>query len=157
MERLWITNGSTSVAPVVNSVSAACREGFVPTDVRLLSNPTIADVTDRAVTQLKTVVTAHGGDEPAVTVEPIEDETDFEAIVATVQEAIAEGRAAGAAVAVDLTPGRKFWSSLSFQAGIDADVDHLYYLHVDTGEYYGQPEPLLPRTAVDLVDFTEVW
>ena len=46
MERVWITNGSTSVAPVVNPLNAACREGYRPTDVYLLDNPFINEVTD---------------------------------------------------------------------------------------------------------------
>ena len=156
METLWITNGSTRIAPVVNPLNAACHEGYVPTDVYVLENPLIEDVTEPVTTLMKTIVTAHGGDEPAITVETIDDELDFEAIVAYLRDAIAEGQANDAEIAVDVTPGRKFWSIISFRAGLDAGVDHLYYVHLETGEYFGEVYPEIPRTAIDLVDFTEV-
>ncbi|WP_114579052.1 hypothetical protein [Saliphagus sp. LR7] len=155
MERVWVTNGSTSVAPIVNPLNAACREGFEPTDVYVLDNPFIEEVTDRAVSMIKTIVTAHGGDEPTVTVETIEEERDFEAIVEYLQTAIEAGHDGGAEIAVDVTPGRKFWSIISFQAGRKLNVDHLYYVHLDGG-YFGESYPVIPRTAIELIDFTEV-
>jgi hypothetical protein len=156
METLWITNGSTRIAPVVNPLNAACHEGYVPTDVYVLENPLIEDVTESVTSIMKTIVTAHGGEEPAITVETIDDELDFEAIVAYLRDAIAEGQANDAEIAVDVTPGRKFWSIISFRAGLDAGVDHLYYVHLETSDYFGEVYPEIPRTAIDLVDFTEV-
>jgi hypothetical protein len=156
MDRVWVTNGSTSTAPVVNPLIAACDDGFEPTDIYVLSNPVIEDVTDRATSLMKTAVTAHGGDEPEITVETIDEETDFDAIFAYLQSAIQAGTAADAEIAVDITPGRRFWSVISFQAGIKHDVDHLYYSHVHTEDYFGETYPTIPRTAVDLIDFTEV-
>ena len=155
MRRLWITNGSTSVGPVVNAVAAACHEGYVPTDVYLLDNPTIEDVSGAVTTTIKTIVTANGGDEPIVTVETIDEERDFDAIVAYLRAAIDEGAEDDAEIAIDLTPGRKFWPIISFRAGIKYDVDHLYYIHLD-GRFFGESYPTIPRTAIDLVDFTEV-
>lgn len=155
MERVWITNGSTSIAPVANPLAAACHDGYLPTDVYVLDNPVIRDVTDRATTMLKTVVTAYGGEEPDVEVETIDEERDFEAIVAYLTAAIESGRDGEAEIAIDVTPGRKFWSIIAFRAGLEYDVDHLYYAHLD-GEYFGECFPTIPRTAIDLVDFTEV-
>jgi hypothetical protein len=156
MERVWITNGSTSVPPVVNPLTAACDDGFVPTDVYVLSNPVIDDVTDAATSLMKTIVTAYGGDEPDITVEPIPEETEFDAILEYLQSAIQAGQDADATVAVDITPGRRFWSVISFQAGLKHDVEHLYYSHVKTEAYFGETYPTIPRTAIDLIDFTEV-
>ncbi len=156
MERVWITNGSTSIAPVVNPLTAACHDGYVPTDIYVLNNPIIDDVTDAATSLMKTVVTAHGGEEPEITVETIDNETNFDAIIAYLQSAIEEGADANADIAVDITPGRRFWSVISFQAGVKHDVDHLYYSHVKTEEYFGESYPTIPRTALNLIDFTEV-
>lgn len=155
MERVWITNGSTSIPPVVNPLTAACDQGYVPTDIFILDNPHIADVTASAETMMKTVVTAHGGDEPEIAVETIEDELDFEAILAYLRSAVEAGNDNGAEVAIDVTPGRKFWSSISFRAGFQYDVDHVYYVHVP-GAYFGELYPTIPRTSIELVDFTEV-
>jgi hypothetical protein len=156
MERVWITNGSTRVAPVVNPLIAACHDGYAPNDIYVLNNPIIDDVTEAATSLMKTVVTAHGGDEPSITVETIDEETDFEGITAYVRSAIEAADAANADIAVDISPGRRFWSVISFQAGITHDVDHLYYSHVKTEEYFGETYPTIPRTAIDLIDFTEV-
>lgn len=155
MERVWITNGSTSIPPVVNSLTAACDQGYVPTDIYMLNNPKIADVTESVETMMKTVVTAHGGDEPEITVETVGDELDFEGILSYLRSAIQAGKDADAEVAIDVTPGRKFWSSISFRAGFEYDADHIYYIHVP-GAYFGELYPTIPRTAIDLIDFTEV-
>lgn len=156
MDSVWITNGSTSVAPIVNPLNAACHDGYIPTDIYLLENPGIKDVTGPAASMMKTIVTAHGGDEPAVKVETIDDERDFGAIVGYLTSAIEVAQEADAQVAVDVTPGRKFWSIISFRAGHKYEADHLFYSHIHTTQYYGTPYPNIPRTAIDLVDFTEV-
>lgn len=156
MDRVWITNGSTSIAPVVNPLAAACHDEYLPTDIYVLNNPIIEDITDAATSLMKTVVTAHGGEEPEITVETIDAETDFDEILAYLQSAIEAGADANADIAVDITPGRRFWSVISFQAGVKHDVDHLYYSHVKTEEYFGECYPTIPRTALDLIDFTEV-
>jgi len=156
MERVWITNGSTSIAPVVNPLAAACHEEYVPTEIYVLDNPIIEDVTDRATSLMKTIVTANGGDEPSITVETIDDETDFEAITAYLRSAIEAGDESDAEIAIDITPGRRFWSVISFQAGIKHDVNHLFYSHVKSEAYFGECHPTIPRTALDLIDFTEV-
>lgn len=156
MERVWITNGSTSIAPVINPLNAACHEGYLPTHIYLLSNPYIDDVTNRAATMMKTIVTAHDGPEPAIEIEVIDDELDFEAIISFLQTGIEAAQMNDADLAIDVTPGRKFWSIISFRAGLKYDADHLYYTHILTNEYYGTPYPNIPRTAMNLIDFTEV-
>ena len=156
MDRVWITNGSTSIPPVVNPLIAACHDEYVPTDIYILNNPIIDDVTDAATSLMKTVVTAYGGDEPSITVETIDEETDFEAITAYLRSAIKAGTDANADIAVDISPGRRFWSVISFQAGIRHDVEHIYYSHVETEAYFGKTYPTIPRTAITLIDFTEV-
>jgi hypothetical protein len=156
MDRVWVTNGSTSIAPVVNPLTAACHENYVPTDIYILNNPIIDDVTDAATSLMKTVVTAHDGEEPKITVETIDEETDFEAITAYLQSAIEAGIDANADIAVDISPGRRFWSVISFQAGVSHEIDHIYYAHVETEEYFGETYPTIPRTALNLIDFTEV-
>lgn len=179
MDRVWITNGSTSIPPVANPLIAACREGFVPDRVHLLDNPGIEHVTAPTVAMLERVVAAHrdgasGGERASsgdaddaadgsdgtggldVEVTSLDDERDFEAIVAYLQAAIEAAEDAGAEVAVDVTPGRKFWSIISFRAGLDADVEHVYYAHLGPDEYFGNGYPEVPRPAFELVDFAEV-
>lgn len=52
MDRGWITNGSPSVAPIVNLLNAACHQDFVPTDVFLLENPSIVEITRPATSMM---------------------------------------------------------------------------------------------------------
>lgn len=156
MDRVWITNGSTSIAPIVNPLIAACHDEYVPTDVYILDNPVIGDVTEAATSLMKTIVTAHGGGEPSITVETIDEETNFDAISAYLHSAIEAGQDSNADIAVDISPGRRFWSVISFQAGITHEVDHIYYSHVESEAYFGETYPTIPRTAINLIDFTEV-
>ena len=156
MKRIWITNGSTSVAPVVNPLIAACHEEYVPTDIHILDNPGISEVTTAATSLMKTVVTAHGGDEPVVQVHEIDEELDFPGIIEYLQSRIEADNEEDAEIAIDVTPGRKFWSIISFRAGFQYDVDHLYYTHIKSSEYFGESYPTIPRSAIQLVDFTEV-
>jgi hypothetical protein len=156
MDRFWITTGSTSVPPVINGLTAACHEDYLPTEVHILENPSIDDVTPKIESMVKTVVTAHGGAEPDIEVETIEDELDIPAIVDYLKSAIGQGADAEAKVAVDVTPGRKFWSIISFRAGFEHDVDHIYYTHLQSDHHFGECYPTIPRTAIDLVDFTEI-
>lgn len=142
------------MAPIVNSVAAACHAGYIPTDVYLLSNPTVDAVVDRAASMISTVVELHDADEPTITIDSIEDERDFEAVADYLREAIEDGQQRDADIAVDVTPGRTFWSILSFEAGTEYGVEHIFYTHLKTEAYYGSPFPLVPRPALDLVDFT---
>ena len=156
MKRYWITNGSTSVAPVVNPLIAACHEGYIPTDIYILDNPGITDITISATSLMKTIVTAHGEDEPTIEVEHLDDELDFEGIIEYTQSAIQAAQNDNNQVAVDVTPGRKFWSIISFRSGLQHDVDHLFYTHITSSAFFGESYPTIPRSAIELIDFTEV-
>lgn len=156
MKRVWITNGSTSVAPVVNPLIAACHQEFVPTDIHILDNPGISDVTNSTTSLMKTVVTAHGGDEPDVEIHQIDEELDFPGIITYLQSTIDAGKNVDAEIAVDVTPGRKFWSIIGFRAGFEYDVDHIFYSHIKSSAFFGETYPTIPRTAFELIDFTEV-
>lgn len=155
MKRVWVTNGSTSVAPVINALHAACHEGYVPTDVHVLANPAIEGVIPDVRAMVETIVTAHDGDQPTVSVTHLEEELDFSGIVSYLQSAIDEARTVDAEVAIDVTPGRKFWSFISFQAGVANEVDHLYYIHISSDTFFGSTFPTIPRPAGQLIDFTE--
>jgi hypothetical protein len=140
---------------ILNPLMAACDEGYVPDEVQVLTNPDVADTVSVACEHIEVVIDAYGGEAEIEQVELLE-ETDFEEIVHYYRSAIQDARETGATVAVDITPGRKFMSAIAFQAGIQFDADHVYYFHRKAGGYYGQFYPEIPRTATDLIDFTEV-
>ena len=68
-----------------------------------------------------------------------------------------EARETDKVAAVDVTPGRKFMSAIAFQAGIKYDAEHVFYLYLPEGQFYGRIFPDVPNRALDLIDFQEVF
>jgi len=154
----WVTTASPTIEAVINPLTAACTEAdYVPDVVRILDNPDIADASDRATELIRTVVAAHGDSEPTIDHVTVDSERNFTEIVDYHRQAIEDARDNDAAVAIDVTPGRKFMSAIAFQAGIQFEADHVYYLYLDSSDYYDRVYPDLPRPGVELVDFTEVF
>lgn len=155
MTKSWITTGSTTVEAVVNPIIAACERGFIPDQIHFLENPETADTVDAAIDIATTTVTAYGGEEPEIELTSIDDETEFHLIHDHIHEAIQSTKAAEGEAAVDITPGRKFMSSIAFTAGMQYNADHVYYLYIHSSDFHGQVYPDMPRTATRLFDFTE--
>lgn len=155
MARIWITNGTPTMPGILNPLTAACDRGFVPDRARILSNPGVADSVAAASETFDTIVDAYGGDVD-ITQHSLEHETDFPDIVGFYRSAIETAKDNGDTIAVDVTPGRKFMSAIAFQAGFRFEADHVYYFHRKAGGYHGQFYAEIPRTATDLIDFTEV-
>lgn len=154
MNRHWLTIASPTTEAMTNPLLAACEDEYVPDSIRILSNPTVRDDVESVVPFLETIVEAYDGN-ATVDVHTVADETAFAEIAGFFRSGI--GRAEGdEQVAVDITPGRKFMSTIAFQAGIRYGADHVFYLLLDSSEFYGRVVPDIPRPAVELIDFTEV-
>lgn len=156
MGKVWITTSSTTIESMVNSINAACDQNFIPEHLFFLKNPGVESEVDEAISIARTVVEAYSGEPPEITITELDHEREFHKIRAHVQEAIEEAAQADDEVAVDFTPGRKFMSAIAFAAGMRYDADHVFYFYVSSREYKGQLYPEIPRSAVDLIDFTEV-
>lgn len=152
---VWITNASPNIEAVVNPVIAACDDGFVPDHVHLLGNPSVEDAGEEALGLVDETITTYEGD-ASLDAEMLADERDFEAIVEFYRRTL-EDTPDDAAVAVDVTPGRKFMSALAFQAGMRYGADHVFYLYLYSNAYYDRLYPEIPTTGVDLMDFTGVF
>jgi len=155
MARIWVTNGTPTMPGVLNPLAAACDCGYIPDEARILSNPGVADSVADASEMFETIIGAHDGD-ATVSKHSLETETDFREIIEFYQSAIEAARENGDTIAVDVTPGRKFMSAISFQAGFRFDADHVFYFYRKSGAYYGDLYAEIPRTATELIDFTEV-
>lgn len=154
MAKVWITTMSTHIEAVINPLLAASEDEFVPDVIHLLSNPGIESKVP-LVQELMTAVTDAYGSGPAeVEVTTLDTETDFTGIISHIRDPIAAARPSDV-VAVDVTPGRKFMSAISFQAGIQFGADHVYYLYLDSDRHFGDLLPDIPTTAAQLIDFTE--
>lgn len=154
MERVWVTRASPTVQAVVDPVTAACEQGFVPTTVHLVRNPSVEEAADEALRTIEAIVDTYGESVTTHT-ERLADERDFEDIAEYYRDAVTDAPA-DSEIAVDLTPGRKFMAAMAFQAARQFDADRIHYLYIHDSKYYDRPYPEVPRTAVDLIDFTEV-
>ncbi len=154
MSRYWVTCGTPTIPGILNPMTAACDRGFVPDKIHILSNPPVMEYVEESTELMTEVVTSYGGG-AETTVHELSHETDFTSIVDYYRTQV-EQSADDDEVAIDVTPGRKFMSAIAFQAGIQFGADHVYYFHRKAGGYYGQFYPEIPRTATDLIDFTEV-
>lgn len=157
MSDIWLTTMSTNLEAVINPLIAACEDGYRPEELHVLDNPGVGDQFDAITSMMERVVLEYGGPDPELHVTELEEETDFEGIVEHFRTPIARITDEGGTVAVDVTPGRKFMSAIAFQAGIQFEADHVYYLYVSNNRFYGRLYPDVPRPVVDLVDFQEVF
>lgn len=155
MAQIWVTNGTPTMPGILNPLTAACDQGYVPDEAKILSNPDVAESVADACDKFEVIIDAYDGN-AEVSQHDLEYETDFGGIIQFYQSAIETAHENGDTIAVDVTPGRKFMSAIAFQAGFQFDADHIYYFHRKAGGYYGQFYAEIPRTATDLIDFKEV-
>jgi hypothetical protein len=157
MTQAWITTMSTHLEAVVNPLAAACEDGFLPDELYVLENPGIGDQFDEITSMMERVVVEYGGDDPDLSVTHLDEETDFQRIVDHFRGPISQVRGDDGTVAVDVTPGRKFMSAIAFQAGIQFEADHVFYLYLAESQFYGRIYADVPKPTVELIDFQEVF
>lgn len=155
MARIWVTIGTPTMPAILNPLTAACDRGYVPDEVRVLSNPGVAESVAAATDGFSVILDAYGTD-ATISTHDLAAETDFRKIIEFYRSTIEAAREGGDTIAVDVTPGRKFMSAIAFQAGFKFDADHVFYFYRKSGGYYGKLFAEIPRTATELIDFTEV-
>lgn len=156
MTRYWVTSMSTHPESVVNPLIAACEEGYIPSTIRLLSNPTVESRLGTITELLSMVVTAYGNKDATVETNTLDQETNFDGIVEHFYRPIRESEERDK-IAIDVTPGRKFMSAIAFQVGMKYDATHVYYNHLNSENYFGKVHSTIPRTATELIDFQELF
>jgi len=154
MSDRWLTIASPTEEAMVNPLVAGCERGYVPDEVTILSNPKVRADAEPVGSLIDDVCQEYGTD-AEVTFHDVDTETEFADIAAFFGDAITNTRGDDS-VAVDITPGRKFMSAIAFQAGVRFGADHVFYLLLDSSEYYGRVYPDIPATATELIDFSEV-
>lgn len=157
MVTAWLTTMSTNLEAVLNPLLAACENGFQPDELHVLDNPGVGDEFDDIISMMEHVVVEYGDDEPELFITTLESETDFQGIVDHFREPMERIQEQDGTAAIDVTPGRKFMSAIAFQAGIQFEADHVYYLYVSNNRFYGRLYPDVPDPVVELVDFQEVF
>ena len=154
MTRLWISPGSTTTGSVVDPLCAACEDGFVPDTLVFVQNPKVAAKMEDIAEVAEKAVGVYG-EVPEVRFENTEEETDFAGYYEVIRDTIEEAKKDGAEVAINITPGRKYMSGIAMQTGVQNGADHVFYLLIETSEYYNEVYHNIPSTASKLYDFTE--
>jgi len=157
MDRAWVTSMSPNVEAVANPLAAACESGYVPDEIYILGNPGLSSYLDSVTSVLERIVVEYGSKTPEITVTNLDNETEFGRIVEHYRTPVLSAHETDGTVAVDVTPGRKFMSAIAFQAGIQYDADHVFYLYLSEGQFYGRIFPDVPNQALDLIDFQVVF
>lgn len=148
---------SPNVEAVANPLATACESGYVPDQIYILGNPGLSGYLDRVTSMLERIVVEYGGSTPDITVTNLDGETEFDQIVEHYRAPVLAAQETDSTAAVDVTPGRKFMSAIAFQAGIQYNADHVFYLYLSKSQFYGRIFPDVPNQAVDLIDFQEVF
>lgn len=156
MSRVWVTTSSTTLEAMINPLSAACEQGYVPTSLHYLTNPGVDEAVTTAIELGEVIISEYGGTDPTIHLEEIDDDTDFTRIHSHVRDAITAAQETGDEVAVDITPGRKYMSAIAFATGLRYEADHVFYFYLHSTDYHDACYAEMPRSATKLYDFTEV-
>lgn len=150
--KFWITAMGKGSMAIVNSIWAACNnEDYIPNEVHFIIDKNLDDDYVNDIHEwVKRILMGYGVENPIL--KNIEvDENDFGNIEDTFMKEISNLKKEGS-VAVDMTPGRKYVAAMSMYAGIQLDVDHIYYLYLKDSRYRDRPFPLIPRPKQQLID-----
>ncbi|MCK4814282.1 hypothetical protein KA005_00815 [bacterium] len=148
----WITIIGSSPFALINTLWAACKiDGYVPDRVLFIVNEQLGQAPiDTAKRWVYEILKEYGVKEP-IFEEISVNETDFIDLKETFKGNISAFKTDGA-VAVDMTPGRKYMSAITMHTGLEERADHVYYLHLSDNKYQNKPFPLIPMYKQRLVD-----
>jgi CRISPR/Cas system-associated protein Csm6 len=150
----WITTSSINMEAVVNPLIAACEREIIPDRLYFTKTAQVAEEMEAVERLAREVIDAYGGSEPDVHTTELDQEQDFDTLHSHVKSAVEATKEIDGYAAVDITPGRKFMTAISFAAGMQYGADSVYYLYLNPRKY-GLLYPELPRSGVTLYDFTE--
>lgn len=158
--RIWITTVGWSTFAVINPLWAACfYQYFIPEKVILLNNGeqdnTIKNNLEIVKTWQNRILIEYGIEKPII--EAIAaDEDDVAGFADMFKKIIKKYKQHE--LAIDMTPGRKFMSSIAMSSAIKnkSFVKKLYYLHLWGIAYQNQPFIKIPFKNQKLIDILEL-
>jgi CRISPR/Cas system-associated protein Csm6 len=152
--RTWITTIGTSPFAVINTLWAACKsDEYVPDNVIWIINKQInSDIVETVKDWTSEILIAYGVKKPVIN-DILVDETDVLGLRDTIYGAIHQSKKTGA-IAIDMTPGRKYMSAIAMQSGIAAGADKIYYLFLSDPRYQDTPFPLIPTKKQRLIEMS---
>lgn len=159
--RVWISIVGWSSFAVINPLWAACcceeENQFIPEKVIIFNNGYKNEVVKKNLKIVKDWITrilkVYGIEDPII--EPIDaDEDDINEFTEIFKKVIKEHE--NNTIAIDMTPGRKFMSSIGMSIAMKYKVEKLYYLQLWGREYQNQPYIKIPLTNQKLINIMEL-
>ena len=166
--KIWITTVGWSKFAVINTIWAACfnkEEQFIPEKVILLhnghENPDIAENVADVIDWVRRILKVYGIDNPIFEEVPIREAeiNSYRDIYLKLINKIEKDKECINETAIDLTPGRKFMSSIAMAVGLKKRkfIKKLYYLHLNFPEYLNYPYIKIPFVFQKLINILEIY
>jgi hypothetical protein len=158
--KVWISTVGWSSFAVINPLWAACffenELHFVPEKVVLLNNagedPVIKKNLEIVKPWIIRILKEYGINEPEI--ESVEaNEGNMNDFVDVFNRIIKKYR--DDQIAIDMTPGRKFMSSIAMNIAVKHQVEKLFYLQLWGREYLNRPFIMIPFPNQKLINILE--
>jgi len=157
---VWITIVGWQPFAVINPIWAACFfDEFIPDKVVLMNNGVknlvIRNNVDIVKKYLENILQEYGIQKPEIKLHGVNEENVKSFITAFKNIVLEYGKHV---VALDMTPGRKFMSSIAFLLAFKNQtfVRKLFYLHLKEQKYQNTPFIRIPFIKQDLINMLEL-
>jgi hypothetical protein len=153
--RAYITLLGRSVWALLNTYYAVLREQeYFPDKIRVLTEASYEGRLDIALEGLGILSDAFGFS-PEMVSETVGD-SDFLGAGRKISGLVRELKGEGYSVALDVTPGRKILVAGALVATAGIDLDHVFYLALDSLDDVAKPYAMIPFQRQTLQDLTSV-
>lgn len=158
--KVWISTVGWSSFAVINPLWAACfleQEYFIPEKVVLLNNATKNETIRKNCQIVKSwieqILKEYDVEKPIFKFVNA-DEDNMNEFTEVFKQQFQKYK--NDTVAIDMTPGRKFMSSIAMSIAIKNKVEKLYYLHLWGREYQDLPFIKIPLINQKLINIMEL-
>ena len=153
-KKAYITMLGRSTWALVNSYYAVLEKmKYFPDSIFIFTEKTYENELEKAENALQTL-SKHFGFQSTIHQEVIE-EADFLQAGRRISEVVRDLKGKGFEVAVDITPGRKALVAGALIPLSKIEVDHVFYILIDTVEDASKPYMMIPLQIQHLNDFME--
>jgi len=151
---VFITILGRSAWSPVNSYNAVLREsGFRPDVIHIFLERAYEKDLDTVVACFQ--ILNESFDVGAEIFPETVDDVDFRTAGRRITELVGQCKQGGDTVAIDITPGRKSMVVSALIPAVRHNVDHVFYLSIDSLENASKPYMMIPLPRQQLVDFNE--
>jgi hypothetical protein len=150
--KAYLTLLGRSKWALINSYYAVQEEKDYRPDKVIIYNETKSDSTP--IPDAITTISKEYGFTPKIEVKTL-SEGDFIAAGNTISSDLKQLKQEGYETALDITPGRKALVAGAILSATKQNIDHIYYLMIDSTDEADKPYPLIPRKRQTLIDFAE--